>query len=151
MSAYRLKDQGMFIPGLGKVPYIRHLQLLSNGPRFYFKVKGRNVVHMFGVYGEDYRSAFIAALEAVVDEHGAIYTCRKLRTKENVNKKNPTGYAGVYSLGSSYTPYRVTCPAETNEPAHSLRTAVLIREQASEERMRRNTFTVKQVLAQASL
>lgn len=151
MSAYRLKDRSMFIPGVGKVPYIRYLQLSTASGRFYFKVKGRQVTHYVGVYGGDYRTSFIEALQLVVDEHGALYTCYKLRTKENANKKNPTGYAGVYSLGSSYTPYRVTCPTETNEPAYSLRTAVLVREQASEEHMRKNTFTVKQVLAQASL
>ena len=150
MSAYRLKDQRLFVPGVGTIPYIRHLQLLKMAGRHYFKVRGKLTTSHFGVYGQNYKEPLLLALEEIVKSYGALFTCRSLKTRESSNKKNPTGYVGVYSLEGNSTPYRVTCPYETNEPAYSLRTAGLIREQASEEYLRKNTFTVRQVLAQAA-
>lgn len=152
MSAFRLKDQSLFVPGVGKLPYIRHLQLRKMNGRTYFKVKGRLTESFFGVYGQNYKEPLLLALEEIEKSYGALYTCRSLKTRESSTKKNPTGYVGVYSVEGSYgNPYRVTCPYETNEPVSSLRVAGLIREQASEEYLRKNTFTVRQVLAQAQL
>lgn len=151
MSAFRKKDQSLYVPGVGHLPYIRHLQLRKMNGRFYFKVKGRLSTSHFGVYGENYREPLKLALEEIVKCYGAVYTCRALKTKERHDKKNPTGYVGVYSVeGNYHMPYRVTCPYETNEGVHSLRVAGLIREQASEEYLRKNTFTVREVLAQAT-
>lgn len=152
MSAFRLSDRRLYIPGVGVIPYIRYLRLTKNGGRQYLLVKGRHVHHYFGIYGGNGKEPLMLALDALEREYGSIRTGAVLRTKERSTKLNPTGYVGVYKSSNNNLsdPYKVTCPYETNESVSSLTRAALIREQACEEYERKNTLTLGQVFAKTS-
>jgi len=151
MSAFRLSDRRLFIPGVGVIPYIRYLRLTKAGHRQYLLVKGKHVTHSFGIYGDNGREPLLLALEALEKEYGVIRTGSVLRKRERKDKKNPTGMVGVFRKeGYLSQPYQVTCPYETNEAVGSLSKAYMVREAAVAEYERKNILTRGQVLAKAS-
>lgn len=150
MIAFRMTQRRMFVPGVGVVPYIRYLHLNRRGERFFFKVKGPSYTTTFTVYEDDYRTAFINALEEIENIYGLIRTGTALRKHERKDKKNPTGYVGIYNFPGLAIPYQVTCPYETNEYVGSLMKAIMIREQARDEYERKNILSVPEILSMAA-
>lgn len=148
---FRLAGRRLYVPGVGTLPYIRGLQLLKKGDRYTFKAKLGDSYCTWIVYGEDYRTPLLEALAMLERNLGALQTCKNLHAVERSDKQNPTGYVGVFKTKSSYMPYQVTCPEETNELTGSLMRAVNIREQAKEEYLRKHQVSLRQVLSQASL
>lgn len=149
----RLHGGRLFVPQVGIVPYIRGLQLLKFRGTVVFKVKESNgCVTIIRPAGGCYVEALREALMLLEASWSAIQLVRSLSDKERSNKKNPTGYAGVYHNRSNITrPYKATCPTETNEDTSSLRTAVEIRRAAVEERMRRNRVSAEAIMREIGL
>lgn len=153
MYPIRLSARRLFVPGYGILPYIRGLQVVLRKNGFSFRTNVNGAYKLHTVIGDDFSGALLNALEELErNSDGVLRTCRNFVEKERVDKKTPTGHVGVYWIDrNNNNPYRVTCPSETNEATDSLRVAALIREQASEEFLRKNTFTLDQVLSGAGL
>lgn len=146
MHPFRLSGNRLFVPEFGILPYIRGLRVKVRKDGVCFQAALNNEVWNYWTYSGKYEQALMSALKKLEELGGNLRTCRALSSSERSNKKNPTGYVGVYKNANYYHPYKVTCPYETNEGAGSLLTAVLVREQAAREYVRKNTFSLTQLL-----
>lgn len=149
MYPYRLSGKRLFVPGFGILPYVRGLSTKKRDGVFSYIVKFGGETWSYGCYSGDFKQPLLQALMKLEAVGGPLMTCRALRTVESKSKKSPTGYVGIYKLGKGNNwPYKVTCPYETNEPVSSLNRAILIRDAAREEYIRKNTFSLEQLLDQ---
>lgn len=147
MYPFRLSGNRLFVPNFGILPYIRGLRFKVSGGGVCFQAAHKKEVWSYWSYSGDHEQALMSALRKLEEMGGALHTCKSLRKTESKGKKNPTGYVGVYKVASAFNPYRVTCPYETDEVTDGLLVAAIVREQAVEEYVRKNTFSLSQLLS----